>query len=102
MPRISQTSGSAERTRFDLIHQKRAETNAEHADNADPLQTLQGAKPEIVKSGIGNAVKSVEKHWVKIVEIVVPIAVGLPILILIGICCFVGCTGRKLRRQNKA
>lgn len=101
MPSISQKTSPAERTRFDLIHQKRAETNAENANNADTLQNLQGAKPEIVKSGIGNAVKSVEKHWVKIVEIVVPIAVGLPILILIGICCFVGCTGRKLRRQNK-
>jgi len=87
-----------ELTQLTVIHEKRAETSDELADSDDKLQS---AEPSSEKSSVGDVVKNVEKKWVKIVEIVVPIAVGLPLLIIIGICCFVGCAGRKFRRQNK-
>ena len=97
-PWARQEPSSQEITRLTLIHQKRAEANDELAESSDKLQS---AEPSTEKSSVGDVVKSVEKKWVKIVEIVVPIAVGLPLLIIIGICCFLGCAGRKFRRQEK-
>jgi len=97
-PCPSRNIDSQEVTRFVLIHQKRADSNS---DGPNSENDLQPDIPSSQKSSIGDTVKKVEKKWVKIVEIVVPIAVGLPLLIVLGIGCFLCCTGCKHRRQNK-
>jgi len=98
-PCPSRSIHSQEAIRFALIHQKRTDSNVE---DSNPESELPSGKPNTQKSSVGDTVKKVEKKWVKIVEIVVPIAVGIPLLIILGIGCFLCCAGCKHRRQNKA
>lgn len=88
--------------RFVLIHQKRAEAaGTSEVPEQKSTNGLQSSDSNGEKSSIGDTVKTVEKKWVKIVEIVVPIAVGLPLLIILGVCGFICCTGCRKRRQNR-
>jgi len=88
--------------RFVLINQKRAEAvGTSEVPEQKSTNGLQSSDSNGEKSSIGDTVKTVEKKWVKIVEIVVPIAVGLPLLIILGVCGFICCTGCRKRRQNK-
>jgi len=66
---------------------------------ASDLSDLETPKPATEEKSVGSVVKSVEKKWVKIVEIVVPIAVGLPLLIIIGLSCIFCC---KVCRDRRA
>jgi len=57
--------------------------------------------PPTEEKSVGSVVKSVEKKWVKIVEIVVPIAVGIPLLIIIGVSIVLCCKCCSERRRMK-
>jgi len=57
--------------------------------------------PTTEEKSVGSVVKTVEKKWVKIVEIVVPIAVGIPLLIIIGVSIVLCCKCCSERRRMK-
>jgi len=82
--------------RFLLVHRR------QHEESTDTVNPDLQSGTTVEKSGVGDTIKKVEKKWVKIVEIAVPIAVGIPLLIILGITCFLCCSACKARRSNKA
>lgn len=95
--------------RFLEVYKRQTNSDSDSLPNLDSLTSSSKLKASINcdtpaqdKSGIGNVVNTVKKKWVKIVEIVVPIAVGIPLLIIaliLCVCCGVGCKGRRERRR---
>jgi hypothetical protein len=53
------------------------------------------------KWNVGNVIKPIEQKWAKIIEIVVPVAVGIPLLIILGVICFCCCQCCAARRRNE-
>jgi len=87
-----------ELNRFDLIYRRQSSSSTPSVP--DQMKSVVQADKPVEKSGIGNTIKKVEKKWVKIIEIVIPIAVGIPVLIIIGITCFLCCSCCRLTRQK--
>jgi len=102
--------------RFELIHdhiqiRKREELSSSTPSSSPEPENL--PEPELEsnltstsipteqKSSIGDTVKKVEKTWVKIVEIVVPIVVGLLLLLILSVTCCVCYASRRAKREMK-